>query len=99
MLIDVGANPAFPYPLRLFGVRDVLMGVLLLSSDGIVLHRHLQMSAAIDLIDAIAAAIAGFTGQISKRAAIFCCGASLIGAALGMASLGKGPLSRNTKTC
>jgi hypothetical protein len=94
MQIDVKANPALPYALRLFGVRDVLMGMLILAPQGKPLNQQLSIGVAIDLIDVTASAIAGFTGQTSKRAAIVCCSAALIGASLGTASLGKGPLSR-----
>jgi len=94
MLIDAGANPTLAYALRLFGVRDVLMGVLIQAPQGDALDQQLYISVAIDLIDVVASGTAGFTGHISKRAAILCCGASLVGASLGAASLGKGPLSR-----
>jgi len=94
MLIDVKANPGLPYALRLFGVRDVLMGVLILPPREDVLDQQLSIGIAIDLIDVVASGMAGFRGQISKRAAILCCTAGLVGASLGAASLGKGPLSR-----
>jgi len=93
-MIDAKANPALSYPLRLFGVRDVLMGILLQTSKSDALDRHLSIGIAIDLIDVTAGGLSGFTGQIPKQASIFCCGAGLVGAALGAASLGKGPLSR-----
>lgn len=96
MFIDAKANPALPYPLRLFGVRDVLMGVWILTSEDKVLDRHLNMSVATDLIDVAASGITGLTGHTRRRSAIFCCGAALIGALLGAAALGKGPLARKT---
>jgi len=94
MLIEAKANPALSYALRLFGVRDVFMGVLILAPQGDALDQQLYIGIAIDLIDVVASGIAGFTGQIPKRAAILCCSAGLVGAALGEAFLGKGPLSR-----
>lgn len=94
MLIDAKANPALSYALRLFGVRDVLMGVLILAPQGDALDEQLCIGVAIDLIDVVASGIAGFTGQISKQATVLCCSAGLVGASLGAASLGKGPLSR-----
>jgi hypothetical protein len=96
MLIDPEANPALSYGLRLFGVRDVLMGILLQDFKGDALDRQLQIGVAIDLIDVTASGLAGLTGQIPKRAAILCCCAGLVGASLGAASLGKGPLSKKT---
>ena len=94
MLIDPRTNPALSYALRLFGVRDVLMGVLIQAPRGEALDRQLYVGVAIDLVDVVASGIAGSTGQISKRAGILCCSAGLVGALLGAASLGKGPLSR-----
>ncbi|GAC1629154.1 MAG: hypothetical protein NVS4B11_27710 [Ktedonobacteraceae bacterium] len=94
MQINVKANPALPYGLRLFGVRDVLMGMLIQAPRGDALDQQLSIGVAIDLIDVTASGIAGLTGQVSKRAAIVCCSAGLIGASLGAASLGKGPLSK-----
>jgi len=98
MLIDARTNPALAYALRLFGVRDVLMGVLILAPQGDAREQQLCIGVAIDLIDVIASGIAGFTGQTSKRSGILCCSAGLIGASLGAASLGKGPLSRKAAT-
>ena len=54
MLIDAGANPALAYALRLFGVRDVLMGVLIQAPQGDALDQQLYISVAIDLIDVVA---------------------------------------------
>jgi len=62
MLIDGKANPALPYGLRLFGARDVLMGVLISAPQGENLNRQLYIGVVIDLIDAVAMGIAGFTG-------------------------------------
>ena len=94
MLIDGKANPALPYGLRLFGVRDVLMGVLISAPQGEILDRQLYIGVVIDLIDAVASGIAGFTGQIPRRSGILCCSGCLVGASLGAAALGKGPLAR-----
>ena len=69
------------------------MGVLIQAPRGEALDRQLYVGVAIDLVDVVASGIAGSTGQISKRAGILCCSASLVGALLGAASLGKGPLS------
>jgi len=98
MLIDAKTNPALAYTLRLFGVRDVLMGMLIMAPQGDVRDQQLYIGVAIDLIDVFASGIASFTGQTSKRSGILCCSAGLIGASLGAASLGKGPLSRKTAT-
>ena len=94
MLIDARANPALAYALRLFGVRDVLMGVLIMAPQGDARDQQLYIGVAIDLIDVVASGVAGLTGQTSKRSGILCCSAGLVGALLGAASLGKGPLSR-----
>jgi len=94
MLLDVDANPALPYLMRLFGVRDVLMGVVLVTGRGRERDRQLWYGVAIDLIDVSAAAIGGFRQQLSRRGAVLCFGAGLVGASLGAGALGKGPLGR-----
>jgi len=74
----------------------VLLGILILDSQGDALDQHLQMGIVIDLCDVAASGIASLKGQISKRSAILCFCTGLIRASLGTVALGKGPLSRKT---
>ena len=94
MLLDADANPAVPYVMRLFGVRDGLMGLMLVTTTGRDRDRQLWFGIAIDLIDVSAAVIAGVRRQLSGPGAILCVAASMVGASLGAGALGKGPLVR-----
>lgn len=96
MLIDPKANPALSYPLQLFGARDVVLGILILDPQNDKLNHYLQIGLIIDLCDVAASGIAGLKGQIPKRSAILCFCAGLVGASVGAAALGKGPLSGKT---
>jgi hypothetical protein len=92
ILVDAEANPVLPYTLRLFGVRDALMGILLVQTSGRDRDRQLWYGIAIDGIDASAAVIGSVRRQLSPRGAILSAGASLVGASLGAGALGIGPL-------
>ena len=58
------------YPWRMFGVRTVLMGVDLLSSDPEVRRHALRASVLVHGSDMISAAKAGFTRTLAPRAAL-----------------------------
>ena len=90
--MDPDANPAAGFLMRLFGVRDLFLGVapLLVSGDG--RSRILGAATGIDLTDATAAVIAGLTRQIPPRASIVAAAAALTGACLSAATVGLGPL-------
>jgi len=67
--VDPDANPAALYALRLFGVRTVLIGAQLLLRDGRVRAHSLGVAPVIHALDATAALIAGYRGQLTRRAA------------------------------
>jgi len=94
MLIDLGHNAAAALLLRLFGVRDVYLGVTVLGAEPGKRNRLLSIGVAVDLFDVAACVIAGLTGQTSKRAAVLSSTAGTLGAALGAAAVGVGPLAR-----
>jgi hypothetical protein len=65
----LGLDETADYPWRMFGIRTVLIGVDLLSSDREV-RRHAQRAALlVHVSDTVSAAKAGFTKAISPRAA------------------------------
>jgi len=68
--VDPDANPAALYALRLFGVRTVLIGAQLLLRDSGVRAHSLRIAPVIHALDAAAALIAGYRGQLPRRAAI-----------------------------
>jgi hypothetical protein len=92
--MDPDANPAASFLMRLFGVRDIFLGVAPLLVSGAGRSRILGAASGIDLTDATAAVIAGLTRQIPPRASIVAAVAALTGACLSAATVGRGPLGR-----
>ncbi len=93
LLIDPEANPALPVAMRLFGVRDALLGVTVLLLQGAPQQRFLQLNPLVDLADATAFAAAGLARQISPPASLLSTTICLAGAAVGAAARGYGPLA------
>jgi hypothetical protein len=96
MLIPPETNPGMPYFLRLFGDRDLYLGVAALLAPEPTRSRLIGVAAGVDAIDAGAALVAGVKGDIPVPAAVLAVGAETIGAALGLAAVGRGPLARRT---
>ena len=92
--MDPDANPASSFLMRLFGVRDIFLGVSPLLVSGQGRSRILATAAGVDLTDATAAVIAGLTRQIPPRASVVAAAAALAGACLSAATVGRGPLGR-----
>jgi hypothetical protein len=92
--MDADANPASGFLMRLFGVRDIFLGVAPLLVSGQGRSRILAAAAGVDLTDATAADIAGLTRQIPPRASVVAAAAALAGACLSAATVGRGPLGR-----
>ena len=68
--IDPKENPALPFVGRLYAARNVALGAATMSAEGQARDRLLQLGAGIDVADGLAAILAGFSGQLSKRAAL-----------------------------
>ena len=68
--LDPDANPQASYLGRLFGVRDVALGIGLRSSNGAERQQWLRLGVACDLADAAAGVLAGKTGALPKRATV-----------------------------
>jgi hypothetical protein len=96
MLIPPETNRGGPYFLRLFGDRDLYLGVAALLVPEPTRSRLIGAAAAVDAIDASAALIAGVKGDIPRPAAVLAVSAETIGSALGLAAVGRGPLARRT---
>jgi hypothetical protein len=92
--MDPDANPAAGFLMRLFGVRDIFLGVAPLLVSGQGRSRILAAAAGVDLTDATAAVIGGLTRQIPPRASVVAAAAALAGACLSAATVGRGPLGR-----
>jgi len=84
MLRRLGADPAVngvaDYPLRMFGIRTVLLGAELLT-DGSVQQKG-QVGILIHATDAASAITAGLRRQLPARVAIVAAGISLTNTAL-----------------
>lgn len=85
--IDQGADAPSVYVGRLFGARAVTMACLALLTSGEERRRQLRAAVAVDLVDAVAALVAGRSRQLSHRAAAMACAAALAEAGLGVAAL------------
>lgn len=67
--IDPAAQPGSLYAFRLFGIRTIVIGAELLSSDQATRGRALRTGVLVHSVDATAALIAGATGRLPARAA------------------------------
>ena len=85
--IDAGANPAAGYPMRLFAVRDLILGLGALNTSGDERKRWLQAGLACDLADIAAAGVSAKDGSLPPGAALFGGAAAVSGAALGLLAL------------
>jgi hypothetical protein len=92
--MDPDANPASSFLMRLFGVRDIFLGVAPLLVSGQGRSRILGVATGVDLTDATGAVIAGLTRQIPPRASAVAAATALTGACLSAATVGRGPLGR-----
>ena len=72
------------YPWRMFGVRTILIGLDLLSSDPDVRRHALRTSVVIHASDTVSAAKAGFTRALGPRAAVTATAISAVNVALAL---------------
>jgi Domain of unknown function (DUF4267) len=63
--LDPDANPPAPYLGRLFGARDVALGIGTLQATGEARRQWLQVGILVDAADAVAALAAGRAGYVS----------------------------------
>ena len=80
----LGLDRSADYPWRMFGIRTVLMGVDLLSSDPEVRGHALRASLLVHGSDTISAAKAGFTRTLAPRAAVTATAISAVNVALAL---------------
>jgi hypothetical protein len=80
----LGLDRTADYPWRMFGIRTVLMGVDLLSSDPEVRRHALRASVLVHGSDTISAAKAGFTRALTPRAAAMATAISAVNVALAL---------------
>ncbi len=90
--IDPLANPQAAYMSRLFGVRDLTLGIGLVATHGDARRLWWRLGMLCDLGDAAAAVVSARNGGLTKRRAQngLLAGAGLVGASLGAAALADG---------
>jgi len=90
--MDPHANPQAVYMARLFGVRDLVLGIGLLATDGAARRLWWRLGIVCDLGDAAAGAIGSRRGELppGERTFWFFTTAGVIGASLGAAALASG---------
>lgn len=80
--VDAETNPAAVYGLRMFGIRTVLIGLDLLSSDRDARERAVRLALLIHGSDTISTVFAGVRGDLPKRSAVRATAISSINIAL-----------------
>ena len=87
LAVDPDANPNSPYIMRLFGVRDVILGVGVLTTSGAERKRWLQAGLVCDLVDAAAAGVSAKEGSLGSTTAVMGAAAALGAVVLGALAL------------
>lgn len=85
--LDASANPQSPYLARLFGARDVAMGVGTLHSSGEARQQWLKIGVGVDAADAIAAIAAHRAGYLNPVSAALVFAPAAAAVALGLSAL------------
>jgi hypothetical protein len=88
--LDAAGNPQSPYLARLFGVRDIALGIGTLTTTGESQRRWLALGLLCDAADAAAGVLAGRGGYLPKLPTVLVTGTALVAAGLGAAALAGG---------
>jgi hypothetical protein len=81
--VDPDANPAPIYPLRMFGVRTVVIGLgLLLPAENDERLQAMRIGILIHASDTLAAGLGGLRGQLAPRTSAMLTGISAVNTAL-----------------
>jgi hypothetical protein len=88
--LDADGNPQSPYLARLFGVRDIALGIGTLTTTGESQRRWLALGMLCDAADAAAGVLAGRAGYLPKVPTVLVTGVALVAAGLGAAALANG---------
>jgi hypothetical protein len=89
--LDAKANPQSPYLGRLFGVRDIALGVGALASEGDARRLWLTAGLACDGADALAGVAGGARGYLPKFTSLLVTATALTAVGLGVAALNGEP--------
>ncbi len=85
--LAVAGNPQAPYLARLFGVRDIALGVGVQQTTGDARRLWLKLGIACDLADAAAGIISSRDGSLPQVSAALVTATAFVAAGLGIAAL------------
>lgn len=85
--LDSDGNPQSPYLARLFGIRDLALGVGALTTSGEARRQWLMLGMVCDAADAAAGVMAGRAGYLPKLPTVLVTGVALVAAGMGAAAL------------
>jgi hypothetical protein len=85
--LDPDGNPQLPYMARLFGVRDIVLGVGTATREGEAQNAWLRAGLACDAADFAAALIARRNDEIGPATAVLVSAPALAGVAMGLTAL------------
>lgn len=88
--LNVKRNKQAPYLARLFGIRDLALGIGTLMAKGPARRTWLQMGMVCDTADTAAAGIGHRDGYLDAQTAIMLAAPAVAGVAMGAAALGIG---------
>jgi hypothetical protein len=77
-------DPSLPFLLRLFGARDVALGLLLQAAEGDEAQRIVEVGIAVDVADSAAGLLAAARGRVPRPAALLAAGVAAGAAGLGV---------------
>jgi hypothetical protein len=69
-LLDPKTNPQLPYLGRLFGSREIALGVITLAAPDDVRRRLIQVGVAVDAADALTGIASVVSGSVPKKTAL-----------------------------
>lgn len=87
---DPAGNPQAAYWARLFGVRDVVLGLGALQADGAARRNIVQLTAACDAADVASALIGRRAGYLPARTALLAGGLAVAAGAVAAAAAAEG---------
>jgi hypothetical protein len=70
LLLDKRANPQLPYLTRMFGSREIALGVITLAAPQAARERLVQLGIAVDGADVLTGVAATFSGTVPKKAGL-----------------------------
>jgi hypothetical protein len=85
--LDTVGNPQAPYLARLFGIRDVALGVGALQSTGAAQKQWLQLGVMCDAADALAGVAGKRDGSLGTGTSLLVTSVAVVAAAQGAAAL------------